>query len=382
MDKEIESVATESVLNEHERHVYRTMELLIEKNLDNLKKGRLDLTWMNPRNPEAWGTRTKAGPRGLTWPDINRHSLYGTIPERATTRGFIPRGSFVNPDEEELLPDMGYDVLDKFEVWSDNVVTLYEEAKARQWNAAMDIPWTDLTTLPEDIEKAACQLATLLSQVEFVAGDQPAKWIWRIPNDFFEVKAFMASQLVDEARHTEVFRKRALANGGGLLKAGPGAEWALKAILDAPTHPRAAFILNVIGEGVVLSIFRAGEFLSHSKTDQEIFRRCMQDEARHVSYGTMQLKFYLDHVPNREKVVAGLHAYADFAERAIMGAFVEPSLLEPLAVLMGGGAKRIDQGMDGVKMVWEIVVEEYLQRCDRAGFSRRGRCTIPAEFPA
>jgi hypothetical protein len=26
-------------------------------------------------------------------------------------------------------------------------------------------------------------------------------------------------------------------------------------------------------------------------------------------------------------------------------------------------------------------VEEYLQRCDRAGFSRRERCTIPLESP-
>ena len=39
--------------------------------------------------------------------------------------------------------------------------------------------------------------ATFLTEVEFIAADAPTRWM-------------------DEARHTDVFRKRALANGGGL----------------------------------------------------------------------------------------------------------------------------------------------------------------------
>jgi hypothetical protein len=49
--------------------------------------------------------------------------------------------------------------------------------------------------------------------VEFVAGDFPAKWMYRIPQDFLEVKSFLSTQIMDEARHQEVFRKRALAGG-------------------------------------------------------------------------------------------------------------------------------------------------------------------------
>ena len=82
---------------------------------------------------------------------------------------------------------------------------------------------------------ATCQLCTFLTEVEFVAGDFPAKWMYRIPQEFLEVKSFLATQVMDEARHQEVFRKRAIA-GGGLLHAAPGFEWALKAILDAPTR--------------------------------------------------------------------------------------------------------------------------------------------------
>ena len=35
-----------------------------------------------------------------------------------------------------------------------------------------------LERLPDDLEKATCQLATFLTEVEFVAGDFPAKWLY------------------------------------------------------------------------------------------------------------------------------------------------------------------------------------------------------------
>ena len=50
-----------------------------------------------------------------------------------------------------------------------------------------------------------------------IAADLPAKWMWRMNHDFIEAKMFLCTQIMDEARHAEVFRKRALANGGGLL---------------------------------------------------------------------------------------------------------------------------------------------------------------------
>ena len=75
-------------------------------------------------------------------------------------------------------------------------------------------------------------------------------------------KNFLAMQMVDEARHMEVFRKRALAGGGGLLHASPASEWALKAILESPTHTQGTLLLNLCAEGMVLSMFRAGEFLA------------------------------------------------------------------------------------------------------------------------
>lgn len=48
--------------------------------------------------------------------------------------------------------------------------------------------------------------------------------------------------------------------------------------------------------------------------------------------------------------------------------------------LMGGSVGELDMGMDGVAFLWDVVKEEYLQRCDRAGLYRRERCKF-GELP-
>ena len=352
---------------------------VLARNAERLGRGEFSLHWLNTEQA-AWGRRAQPSSRGLTYADINSVEPYGKVPEQVTWRNFAARGSVREPYAAEMPTIDDYVVLDRNEVWSNNVLPLYEEAKARQWNATRDIPWSELRPLPEDLEKATCQLCTVLTEVEFIAGDFPAKWLYRIPQDFFEVKSFLATQILDEARHQEVFRKRAIA-GGGLLHAAPGFEWALKAILESPSHTMGTFLLNLLSEGLVLSIFRSGEMIAKTHVDKEIFRRCLQDEARHVSYGVLELKYHLDNAPDRERALEEMHRFADVGEMIILGAFIEASLIEPIAVLLGGGLKHIDRGMQGVVHLWRMFIEEYLARCARAGFDRTERCKIPLEAP-
>ncbi|MBI5503941.1 MAG: ferritin-like domain-containing protein [Deltaproteobacteria bacterium] len=360
------------------RHYQGWSEILME-NHERLQRGSYSLHWMNTDGAN-WGKRAKPSSRGLTYTDTNRIPAYGTLPEHAEWRNFAPRGSVREPYRERMPVLDEYVVMERDDVWADNVLTLYEEAKARQWNATRDIPWGELEPLPEDLEKATCQLCTFLTEVEFVAGDFPAKWLYRIPQDFLEVKSFLATQIMDEARHQEVFRKRAIA-GGGLLHASPGFEWALKAILEAPTHTMGTFLLNLLGEGLVLSIFRSGEMIAKTFVDKEIFRRCLQDEARHVSYGVLQLKTHLDAAPDREAALEQMHRFADVGEMVILTAFTEAALVEPVAILLAGSLGKIDQGMQGLAHVWTMFIEEYFARCDRAGFDRRARSRIPLSAP-
>jgi hypothetical protein len=196
-----------------------------------------------------------------------------------------------------------------------------------------------------------------------------------------EVKTFLATQIMDEARHLEVFRKRALAGGGGLLHVTPCFEWAGKSLMMSPTHSMGGFFLNLLGEGFILSVFRAGEFIAKTHVDREIFRLCMQDEARHVAFGTIELKNYLENHPDPQLADERMHRYADVGELLITSSVLEPTVIEPLAMLLAGSKEDIDDGMEGFSMLWQVIRDEYLERCDRAGFDRRDRCKIPEDFP-
>jgi len=66
-------------------------------------------------------------------------------------------------------------------------------------DSVTDVPSDKLEKLPEDMEKTVCQMCTGLTEVEFVAGDMPAKRLRRINHDH-EVKLFLAWQF-GESRH-------------------------------------------------------------------------------------------------------------------------------------------------------------------------------------
>ncbi|MDA8045396.1 MAG: ferritin-like domain-containing protein [Actinomycetota bacterium] len=348
---------------------------LMSADLDYLARaraGEFDWGWLRDTTSE-WGVRARPGKVGLTLRDITIGS-YGTVPDLPPRRTMAPRGSDIDAD----VPDMGYTINSKAEVWSENLLDLYEEAVSRQWSATRDIPWTELPELDPDIEHAMCQLCTVLSEVEMIASDFPAKWLWRINHDFVEAKMFLCTQVMDEARHTEVFRKRALANGGGMGKAKSVVERFLKLILDAQSYDEGSALMHLLGEGIVLSLFRAGELIAPSPVEKKIFRLCMQDEARHVAYGTMHLRYRLERDPS---MAEDFHAYLDQGEEIISMLFTTPEVVEPTTLLVAGSVAKAEEiGLAGADMLRSRVIEEYLQRCDHAGLPRRGRLNMPQEL--
>ncbi|HVN30089.1 MAG TPA: hypothetical protein VMT64_16440 [Candidatus Binataceae bacterium] len=352
---------------------------LVEGALDNLsevRNGKLDLSWMNS-NPSGWGVH--AAPRddrGLGLVDINQVGDYGKVPDWGAEHGSMaPRGSEV----PEGTPALGcYDIEDKSLVWADNVAHLYDEAVARQWSSARDIPWDQLKPQREDLEKAMCQVCTNLTEIEFVAGDLPAKWMWRINHDFHEVKLFLATQIFDEGRHMEVFRKRALANGGGLLRSSPDAQAQLRIIMEAPNFTTASALMHILGEGFVLTLFRNGEMFALTPVEKKIFRLCMQDEARHVAYGTMHLKYFLEKHPEREDEI---HDILRRGEEATFNLNQTRDTIEARAILAGGGIEHIDKGFEKLRFLFKKQIAEYLHRLKMAGIDRSNRLAIPAEIP-
>ncbi|MBQ74351.1 MAG: hypothetical protein CMQ20_04910 [Gammaproteobacteria bacterium] len=349
----------------------------VEDGIDGMRemaRGNFNLSWMDS-NPEGWGQEVTRSQDGLRLENIEK-GHYAKVPEFGSSHGSMaPRGCYV-PDETPGLDQ--YTLNEMSEVWSENAAALYDEAVVRQWNSVTDIPWDKLEKLPDDIEKSVCQMCTGLTEVEFVAGDMPAQWLHRINHDFHEVKLFLATQIMDEARHLDVFRKRALANGGGLLSASPANQDLLGAILTAGDYTTASALMHIFGEGFVLTLFRQGEFLAPTEVEKTIFRMCMQDEARHVAYGVKHLQYLLERHPEREEEI---HKVLDLGEQAIFSLTIEPQTSEPRAILAGGGMDNIELGLARMAFIYQKQVKEYINRLKVAGLDRLPRITIPLEIP-
>jgi hypothetical protein len=334
-----------------------------------IRKGDLDLGWMNAGTEqlEIHAENTK---RGLTYLDLNQGTYgYDALPEVPRgPRGAAPRGAHYELDEQaDLSPDLNR----KSDVWAYKVASFTEEAMSRQWDATTDVPWADLPNCErsDEVEIAFAQLCTFFTEVEMIATDLPAKWLWRMNNQFSEVKHFIATQAIDEARHAEVFRKRALAGGVGLMEALPQVEHSLKAILDGDTYSEASAFMHLLAEGNILTLFRFSEFISPTPVDKRMFQLVMQDEARHVSYGLQHLKWIIDHTPERREQ---LHLALDEAENFTLNQF-DSSLFEAMIVLAGKGTKpeQIKRGIEIVGILQVKQIEEYFHRLRRAGFEER-----------
>ncbi|HUI25778.1 MAG TPA: ferritin-like domain-containing protein [Candidatus Kryptonia bacterium] len=341
----------------------------VDKYQYTMRTGELDLSWMNaatepvacaPQNPR----------RGLTFRDLDTGGYgFTEMPELIRkNRSFAPRGAEI-PDG---VPDLQAEVNRKSEVWAYNIEGYYEEAMSRQWNATTDIPWADLRKheLPEEIGKAYSQLLTFLTEVEMIATDVPAKWLGRLNADFFEVKNFIATQAMDEARHAEVFRKRALTTGWGLMRASVQNEHNLKFLRDADSFAEASLTLHLQAEGMVLTMFRFSEYISPTEVDKKLFRLVMQDEARHVGYGMQHLKWVLDHFPEKREVI---HRHLDEAENFVFGGGYATEVLEPFIILSGKGMKKenIEQGLKITAQFNLKQIDEYFERLDKCGMPER-----------
>lgn len=350
------------------------------------KPRELDLSWMQRRG--EWNTRAepKDSDDGLTMADI-QIGAYGDIPDESDNFSGRPRGAAVRADAYRIG---GYQLRSKKDIWLHNASWLYEEALQRQWSSATDIPWHTIQPLPDDIEQAECQLATFLTEVEFVAGDVPASWLAKASPDYFEARSLLLAQVMDESRHMDVFRKRAFANGGGLMQRLGGTAGVVGSIDMAQDFNEMSAKLHLSGEGAVLTIFRMGELMAYNDAEKYIYRLCAQDEARHVAFGVMHMRYVAEAAP---ELMEEIHCYLDESERG--GTFGSPAgggaatsgqpanaatnqnpaaggaSSEALAILLGGGKDKFDEGFNKLRAIRQRQGLEYVKRVRAAGFGER-----------
>jgi 1,2-phenylacetyl-CoA epoxidase catalytic subunit len=192
---------------------------------------------------------------------------------------------------------------------------LYENAKRDQWNATTQIAWdhpvdpeseivSDLgiaiwgTPLWERIgprkqlELRMLQIRYTLSQ--FMHGEQlalvTASQLVECTPDL-EAKYYAATQVVDEARHVEVF-SRYLREKLGMptFPPAPLVRDILAELIKSPEWDVKYLGVQVLLEGLALASFHVLHDACQEPVLREVLHYVMRDEARHVAFGNIALR--------------------------------------------------------------------------------------------
>ncbi|MCB1032025.1 MAG: ferritin-like domain-containing protein, partial [Acidimicrobiales bacterium] len=216
---------------------------------------------------------------------------------------------------------------------------LYEKAKHSQWNGETDLDWSievdpmELVALqrqsfgqtPEQRaiatagtpfekwgDKEFDQLGMesnnwMLSQ--FMHGEQgalicTAKIVETVP--WIDAKYYAATQVMDEARHVEVFAKYldTKLNGHYPLNAHLGL--LLDDIIEDSRWDMTYLGMQIMVEGLALAAFGLMHAVTPEPLLKQLLRYVMSDEARHVAFGVLSLKEYyqeltLDEIRERQE---------------------------------------------------------------------------------
>jgi hypothetical protein len=225
----------------------------------------------------------------LRWSDAERAggpTPSGVLDRPGSTWGVAARGALI----ESGGPTVRFDLEERDLVWADLAPKLYAQAAANQWDPASAIDWQAEFALPPDVEAAVVQVMTYLVENEQVALIVPARFLGRIHPHFREVLQVLAVQAADEARHIDVFARRAGLRGEPLGVSGAGGRASLTTLLEEPDFALASFLLSVLGEGTFLNLLGFLEVHAPDPISRRVTQLARQDESRHVAFGMAHLE--------------------------------------------------------------------------------------------
>jgi hypothetical protein len=329
-------------------------------------------------SPIAWITRGSA--ETGRWTGSERagkanSAETGAVSEHPPRRwGLAARGARV----EAGTPEFGFTLADKIDVWSADAPRLYAQAAAAQWDPQTAIPWDATFDLPEDVEDAVVQIMTYLIENETAALVIPSRFIAQLHPHFREVMQVLAVQAADEARHIEVFTRRALLKRGKLGLSTAGGQASLKTLLDEPDFAIASFLLSVLGEGSFLSLLWFIERYAPDPVTAAVARLAAQDEARHVAFGLAHLREHASLDPGLLlRLAAAVHRRHD-ALRHTAGLNAE--VFDALVLIAAGSWDHASLRL-GHQRVMELVSEMddgRRKRLSRLGFSPEAAAELSA----
>ena len=317
----------------------------------------MDMPWLEA--DVHWGVRAKRDGHGLRLGALNV-DVYGEVPDYWDNKTEIPRGAIPNPAVER----MSYSIYDKAEVWSELCADLYEEAIQRRWQSAITIPWDTLEPLDQDIERAIGQLCTLLSEYGWMKAQTVGRWLEEISYGFIEVKLFLGTVVFDSARMFEAFRKRALANGGGLGRGGRNTRY--YPMTQSQTWSEFV-VASILHDSFMLMVCQYGAKLAQNEAETTLFRLTGQDLARHLAYSQDHMRYLMLKEPERREEI---HRYLNKAEY-YHAKDKDETLYSAIAVILGEGRELAAEAAIDVAELRRRQVESYLRRLETAHLSDR-----------
>jgi hypothetical protein len=206
------------------------------------------------------------------------------------------------------------------------LLALYEKGKRLQWNANDRIDWSheidpdDPLKAPEEYnplfgtpiwdrldEKARCEVRRHVASwqfSQFLHGEQGAllcasKIVTSVPD--LDAKYYAATQVVDEARHVEVYSRYLREKIGFGYPVNPYLKTLLEQVLCDSRWDFTYLGMQILVEGLALAAFgvirdNVGDPLAAS-----INAYVMQDEARHVAFGRLALRDFYPQLTEPER---------------------------------------------------------------------------------
>lgn len=291
----------------------------------------------------------------------------GAVVEHPPARwGLAARGAVV----EAGAPEFYFRLDSKAEVWAESVPRLYQQAAAAQWDPAKAIDWDTPFDLEPEIEAAVVQVMTYLIENETAALLVPAKFLAQLHPHFREVMQLLSIQVADEARHVEVFTRRAtLRRKETLGLSTVGGQQSLKTLFDEPDFTLNTFLLSVLGEGTFLNLLWFLERYAPEPLTQQVARLAAQDEARHVAFGMGHLQYALALDPTLKGRLASAAVRRHDALAQTAG--LNEEVFDALVILAAGGWEpdAIAAGFEKVQTLKREMTADRTSRLIKLGFT-------------
>ena len=215
---------------------------------------------------------------------------------------------------------------------------LYEKAKRDQWNASSDIDWAqevnpDGGIFPDGLidiygtkywEKMSPRERAELNRhfsawriSQLMYGEEFAMLICSqlvnvVPD--IDGKFFMATQVVDEARHSEVLTRYLLDKVGVTYPLTSSLRNLFDQLLELPQWYFKTVGTQLVAETLAVSLFRMLEQHSQDPLVSSICKRILADEARHMGFGMLSLPGQIKELSAQE-----VREVEDFACEAAAG---------------------------------------------------------------